>query len=181
MVTRSLAPLVVAVALATPAVAHAAAPDAGESIADLEAEIDRNAAVVERARQSALAQAQADCDTACRAFDSMRRASDRLCALDPGDRCTAARGKVRDAADKLRAACPACAAPQQQLAQPSSLPPPAPPPAGPAYGATRAEEAEATSKRGGCAGCATAPADHAELALGALGIAAIALLARRRR
>src|SRR5438067_9060264 len=44
-----------------------------------------------------------DCTSACNALASMRRATDRLCALDPGARCREARRIVDDAARKVRA------------------------------------------------------------------------------
>lgn len=58
-----------------------------------------------------LAQGDA-CGTACSALSSMERAAVHLCGLaGEGDpRCEGARTRVRSAADRVRASCPACAA-----------------------------------------------------------------------
>ena len=49
-----------------------------------------------------------DCVTACKALGSIRRASDRICALEPGPRCADARAKADDAQRRVQAACPDC-------------------------------------------------------------------------
>jgi len=114
-----------------------------------------------------------DCALACRALESMRHATERLCALDPGDRCASAKKKLDEATTHVRTACPACI---EQLDEQKAAPTPRPAeaPAG-----TNAVEAEAVHKNGGCAGCATtrAPAD----AVGPLALAGLLLLASRRR
>jgi len=51
-----------------------------------------------------------DCVTACLALDSMIRAAERLCELDPGPRCDEAQRKVDEAARRVHEACPDCAA-----------------------------------------------------------------------
>jgi MYXO-CTERM domain-containing protein len=38
----------------------------------------------------------------------MRRATERLCAMDPGDRCVRARQKLADATAHVTSACPSC-------------------------------------------------------------------------
>src|SRR5262245_17931566 len=78
-----------------PASAAAAEPD---ELKALEDEIARN--------ETALS--TEGCAVACQAFNSMQRAADRLCALDPGPRCAAARAKVKDAAGRVRTSCPEC-------------------------------------------------------------------------
>src|SRR4051812_8476758 len=50
------------------------------------------------------------CAVACRALGSMARAADRICALDPGPRCAAARAKVSEASRKVHEACAECGA-----------------------------------------------------------------------
>ena len=52
----------------------------------------------------------ADCATACQSLESMMRAADRLCQLDPGPRCNEAQRTVDEAARRVRQACPECAA-----------------------------------------------------------------------
>jgi hypothetical protein len=50
-----------------------------------------------------------DCARACKALDSMNRASERICALEPdtgtGGRCRRARERVGVAADRVRRSC----------------------------------------------------------------------------
>jgi hypothetical protein len=133
-----------------------------------------------------------DCATACRALASIRRAADKICALEPGDRCTAGRAKADDATRRVREACPECAI--------ASAPPEAPrredramtkgggsPKASEATGpgAEAAPVAQSAppseSKRGGCAGCTTTRGGPGDLAGGVLAVAALALVVARRR
>ena len=135
-----------------------------------------------------------DCATACRALASIRRAADKICALDPGDRCAAGRAKAEDATRRVRDACPECA-----IA--SARPEPAPgkeeramtkggtgskaaesPPAPSPDMATVQAGPPSESKRGGCAGCTTTSAAPGDLAGGVLaGLALAFAVARRRR
>ena len=120
------------------------------------------------------AQAMAsDCAMACRALASMNRATQRLCALDPGDRCSNARKKLDDASARVRSACPVCAEEQRGQKSATTPTPAAPPPS------ENVVEMESVQKKGGCAGCATttAPAD----AVAPLSLAGLLLLALRRR
>jgi MYXO-CTERM domain-containing protein len=133
-------------------------------------DIDSAQAEVDNDYAQALA---SDCALACRALDSMRRATERLCALDPGDRCSSAKSKLDDATKRVRTACPVCA--QEQGERKAASPPaPAPPPS-----TESVVEMESVQKKGGCAGCATAstPAD----AVGPLALAGLMLMALRRR
>jgi hypothetical protein len=86
-------------AYARPARAQAADAGAPSDIASLEDEIAR----------ARVALQTEDCATACKALSSLLRAADKLCALDPGPRCSAARAKADDATSRVRAACPDCA------------------------------------------------------------------------
>jgi hypothetical protein len=130
-----------------------------------------------------------DCPTACRALDSMRRATERLCAIEPGERCAEALRKVADAAQRVAAACPTCpeslaTAPQPHGAAKSfeasaettqaTSAPPGPHP-------TSLVASEETRKRGGCAGCTTTPWRDGSSAGILGGAVALVLLARRRR
>jgi MYXO-CTERM domain-containing protein len=144
-------------ALAQPALASGTDVDAAQ------AEVDHDYA-------QALA---SDCALACRALDSMKHATERLCALDPGDRCANAKKKLDDATTRVKTACPVCAQPLEER-KPVAAPPPAEAPATP-----NVVEAESVQKKGGCAGCATtsAPAD----AVGPMALAGLALLLVRRR
>ena len=85
-----------------------------------------------------------DCDAACRALASIRRAADKICALEQGPRCDAARAKLADATRRVHDACPDCAL----AAGPS---PPAPEPA------AEASAPPAEKERGGCRSCAETP------------------------
>jgi MYXO-CTERM domain-containing protein len=134
------------------------------------ADVDAAQAEVDRDYAQALA---GDCTLACRALDSMRHATDRLCVLDPGDRCASAKSKLADATSRVQKACPVCAEALEEK-KPVATPRPAEAPAS-------AELVQTTSvqKSGGCAGCATtgATAD----AVGPLALAGLVLLALRRR
>jgi MYXO-CTERM domain-containing protein len=140
-------------ALAQPALASGSDVDAAQ------AEVDRDYA-------QALA---SDCGLACRALESMRHATEKLCAL----RCANAKKKLDDATTRVRTACPVC--PEQlEERRPVASPPPAEAPS-----SMNAVEAASVQKKGGCAGCATtsAPAD----AVGPIALVGLALLLRRRR
>ena len=133
----------------------------------------------------AAALSTSDCATACRALASIRRSADKICALDPGERCAAGRAKADDATKRVREACPECA-----IA--TALPMPAPereeramakggshPSADSTAVAASAPQSE--SKRGGCAGCATTPTTPGDLTTAALAISALAFTLRRRK
>src|SRR5262245_19151256 len=72
----------------------ATAPDAAttmeQEVSELEAQIEREDVSL----------ATGDCASACAALASMRRAAERLCALDPGPKCSAARANVEGAASR---------------------------------------------------------------------------------
>jgi MYXO-CTERM domain-containing protein len=133
-------------------------------------DVDAAQAEVDRDYAQALA---SDCALACRALESMRHATARLCALDAGDRCANARKKLDDATTRVRAACPVCAEALEEK-KPVATPRPAEAPA-----AEELVQTESVQKKGGCAGCATAsaPADAAM----PLAFAGLFLLASRRR
>jgi hypothetical protein len=133
-----------------------------------------------------MALATADCVTACRALASIRRAADRICALDPDERCVAARAKADDATRRVHETCPECAV--------ASAPPrPSPPMAKPASkgGADSSSEVvsvQATenappseSRRGGCAGCTTSGRSPGDLGTFGLALSALAFVMRRRK
>ena len=128
----------------------------------------------------------ADCATACKALASIRRAAERICALDPDERCTAARAKADDATRRVRDACPDCAL--------ASAPIPAPKreeramgkggasPVSPAESPAQVQSAPASEapRRGGCASCTTSGTAPGDLGVAALAIAALAFALRRR-
>jgi MYXO-CTERM domain-containing protein len=119
-----------------------------------------------------------DCSVACKALESMIRSAERICELDPGERCAAAREKVAKARARVRAACPECAAAGEQAGIPEPEVEPdeyrvdtkkgAPAPAPPA------------ETGGGCASCTVGERDGGDGALLLLVIGAI-LLRRRSR
>ncbi|MBI4953070.1 MAG: hypothetical protein HY908_13635 [Myxococcales bacterium] len=171
MIARHLAPVLALLALLpASALAQPAQPEPGSEleIAALEAEL-------ESARR---ALPLGDCVLACEALASMRRAAERLCALDPGPRCAAARARVEDATRQVRAQCPDCeAALEEHPAGVTPTPPPlkAAPPA--EQVASAPPEAGA---HGGCRGCALGGGDAGALVVG-LGLALAAGLRRRTR
>jgi uncharacterized protein (TIGR03382 family) len=133
---------------------------AGNDVDVAQAEVDHDYA-------QALA---ADCGTACRALESMRRATERLCALDPGDRCARAKHALDDAGAHVKSACPECA---EALERRNALAP------ADAPASMSAVQSESVQGKRGCAGCATAsrPVDAAV----PLTIAGLVLLSLRRR
>lgn len=121
--------------------------------------------------QSAEALSTHDCVSACNALGSLKRATARLCALDPGPRCTQALSILQDATRRVHDACPQCANAALPTAPTESAPP------SPTKAAT---PLTAEHKGGGCAGCSTGHS-HGNLA-GALVFAlGFILFARRRR
>jgi MYXO-CTERM domain-containing protein len=118
-----------------------------------------------------------DCTVACKAFSSMRRATDRLCEIDPGSACAEAKSKLEDARRRVRASCPMCAVDEEPKPKTEAPPPPAPPPA--RAEAVTASAPPAESKRGGCAGCRIGGVDPGGEILFILALAA-AFLRRRR-
>ncbi|HEY6460805.1 MAG TPA: hypothetical protein VIY73_11665 [Polyangiaceae bacterium] len=136
------------------------------SVASLEAELDGD-----------YAQAMAsDCALACKALGSMRRATENLCALDPGDRCAKARERLAAATAHVKSACPECAEPlgEKEIAPRTEISPVAPPPP-----QEESASVASVSKRGGCAGCATTGTETGPMAPCAVGL--LALLGLRRR
>jgi len=129
-----------------------------------------------------------DCAVACRALASIRRAADRICALDPDTRCAAARAKAAEAAEAVRRACPACAI--DPAPTPTPTPTPMAKPVPQQEHARKADDGEssvstasappAESRRGGCAGCAVVTSSPIDARAAGLAIAALALLAVRR-
>jgi hypothetical protein len=116
-----------------------------------------------------------DCNLACRALASIRRAAERICALEPGPRCDAARAKATDATRRVQEACPECAV--EQTAGPR------------AKKATKAEEITTSAApvaesaraepKGGCRSCSTASGSN-RLGFGWLALLASGAFALRR-
>lgn len=115
--------------------APAYAADAGDEADDLARQI----------AQQGEALSTDDCTAACSALASMRRAADRLCALDPGARCRDARRIVDVASRKVRAACPQCAIAMQPGPEEGAMPV--------AKTASAPPEPQAERASGGCASC----------------------------
>jgi MYXO-CTERM domain-containing protein len=114
-----------------------------------------------------------DCAVACRALASMRRAADRICALDPGDACRTAQARVNKSAERVRAACPECVS-ALDAGERAQAPPPQVAPAVASESAPR--------KGGGCAGCAVSGhGDTPEAAFAAVALALAATIRRRKR
>jgi MYXO-CTERM domain-containing protein len=149
----------------------AAAPEAGapQSVDALQVELERDYAEA----------STGDCATACRALDSMRNATEKLCALDPGVRCANARQRLEAASAHVRTACPTCPEPLGETpaagAASTNLPPQAQPTMTESYAAV-------APRKGGCAGCAiSSAAPNARLSLGLAGLGLLACWRRRRR
>ncbi len=195
-----VAPLRAALALAlTLTATRAIAADAGREpqtaaeIATLKREVAANHGTLMRLpRAGAGAEAlSADaCATACLALRSMRRATERLCALDPGADCDDARRRTADADARVTETCPSCVADGER--REASEKPVTVTPTMDAANEARAATVQSTPaaqdsapRRGGCAGCATtsAPAErHGLSTVIALGLlAALRSRSRRRR
>jgi len=146
---------------------------AGDAIADLEKSLAEEHAAL----------STSDCTAACRALASIRRAADKICALEPGARCSAAHAKAEDATRRVREACPECAiasiTPQPERA-PAATPvmPAEPPRASSKAGTSSGPHAE--SSRGGCASCDAGGAAPGDWTAGGLAILALARVLRRR-
>jgi hypothetical protein len=181
-VTRSTA---LAFAAAFGATLLAVRPARADAIDDLEKSLAQ-----EHAQLST-----SDCSAACRALASIRRAADRICALEPGPRCTAAHSKADDATRRVRDACPECAiasvAPETPTKKPASVPvvPAEPPATAPVVRQPTNDEAVRTagaappseSRRGGCASCDAGGTSPGDWTTGVLAAAAVAQLVRRKK
>lgn len=112
-----------------------------------------------------------DCVTACKALGSIRRAAERICALEAGPRCIDARTKADDAQRRVQAACPDC---QIAAAPPKDDERRASKKGAPAEEVTANAPAAAPDRgRGGCASCST-PGDVPTGDFGVIGLAALA-------
>lgn len=106
----------------------------------------------------------ADCETACKALQSLARAAEHICAVAP-EHCQEARARVAAAREKVRAACPDCAVQFQDDRAKGEV-------------TVANESLRSAPARGGCAGCTTSGGG----ARGALfALAMLLLLARIRR
>jgi MYXO-CTERM domain-containing protein len=149
-----------------PSVVQAQTADAGTDLAAAQAEVDQD-----------YAQAMAsDCALACKALGSMKRATLRLCALDPGDRCAAAQQKLQAATAHVRASCPECAEELNEAPIGGKTTTPA------TADVQVLAAQESVQKRGGCAGCTmTSSARDGALPLGLAVLLGLLLRSRRRR
>lgn len=138
-----------------------------------------------------------NCAAACEALASMQRAAERICELEPGPRCDAARKSVEEARRRVVEACPDCLQARRegeevQANQQTPAPRPdddgsrdsleeddLPVQTGGSAAPTVAPPAE--DSRGGCAACALGRDDGDGQSLGWLGLAAAAAVMRRRR
>lgn len=165
---RSLGVVAFACAALAPGPARADGGDDGD-VGALEKQLD-----AEHASLSSLELATRDCVAACRALGSIRRAAERICALEPGQRCDSARDKAADATRRVRDACPDCAI-ATSPAEPS-------PERAVAMEAASAPQAEPP---GGCRSCGATGASSPGVDAGALVLATLAALRlagpRRRR
>jgi hypothetical protein len=159
----------------SPSVAFAA--DAGAP----EAEIDE---LMKSITHDAETLSTDDCISACKALDSMRRATGRLCSLDAGRRCAEARAKLNDATRRVHAACPVCATPEESPSPGpgSASEPPRPMGKGGTHPTADAPQAapppQAERARGGCLGCGGgSSSDQGATAI----VGALAFLFARRR
>jgi MYXO-CTERM domain-containing protein len=166
------------------------------------------AALEQAIAQASVALASPSCAVACGALGSMGRAASRICAIEPGPRCEAARDKVRDATRRVREACPECQAPsieapppapadhreQRDQVTPSPAPPPPPvstaapasppappPPAPPPPSQAESQAVAAPGKTGSCAGCVIGGEAEGAGRVGGMAALALVLLALRRR
>ncbi len=126
-------------------------------------------------QQAAQADSAQDCAIACRALESLARATRHLCELGP-EHCDEARAKLREATERVRAACPDCAA---TGATPTTEPRTAPSDQLVSAGATSTAPERG---RGGCASCTTTDsASDVASGLFAPTLTALAILALRKK
>ena len=105
-----------------------------------------------------------DCATACKALDSLARAAQHICEVAP-DQCEAAKARLKNASDRVHAACPTCEVRAEATrAAPTSE--------------TVAVAQSAPSR--GCAGCAIS-GTKGDAGLAALAILLLAGIGWRRR
>ena len=126
-----------------------------------------------------------DCSAACRALASIRRAADKICALEPGDRCTAAHAKAEDATRRVRDACPECAiasiAPEHPKAPATDTHAPVAPTSQESVTKSGGNAPPSEPGRGGCASCDAGGASPGDPSAAGLGVLALLRLLRRRR
>ena len=109
-----------------------------------------------------------DCATACKALESLSRAAQHICEVAP-DQCEAAKARLKNASDRVHAACPSCEVRAEATAQPNA----------PTTG-DHALVVQSAPEHGGCAGCAMA--SHGESAgAAAFVLSLLAGIGRRRR
>lgn len=113
------------------------------------------------------------CTTACKALDSMRRATSRLCAIDPGPSCEDAQRRTQQATERVAEVCPWCA-PAPNIGASAVTKDNTERPA-----ASAAESA--SPRRGGCAGCTTTGAPVGSALVTTSVLVLVSLLRRRRR
>lgn len=139
------------------------------------AQTEAESAWAEVQKSSAEALASKDCRVACRALESLQRATKRLCDIGP-EHCEEARAKLKDATERVRTTCPEC---EVQTVQPPKIAtqPPEPTSAGASHDQAMTEGAP--SKSGGCASCNATQADPS--VLGALALVLLALRKKSKR
>jgi len=166
MYLRAMRLTVVVAALLTPSLALAQPTTVPSESEKTWAEVQQQAAQAENTQ---------DCAIACRALESLSRATQHLCDIGP-EHCDEARAKLREATQRVRAACPECAAVRGEQPEPRVMTN-APPTAG-GTNADQAVAAESTQRGGGCAGCS---ASESSGDLVVPGLAALAILASRKK
>ena len=147
-----------------------------EEIASLEDALSRKAT-----------QLSADCGSACSTLASMGRVVARICTLDPGAHCAAARARLEEATGRVRGTCGACAIPaqddhggeKQREVMKEEAPPQPVQPVQPAVSPGEPQLAYAAPPRGGCAGCSVPGGDEGGPGA-ALAVAGLSLLLARR-
>jgi MYXO-CTERM domain-containing protein len=169
-VRRAILAVISVLALLAPRPALAVAPDAGGNLAAAQADFAADLASA----------AAADCATACRALESLRRAADAICVLDPGSPCASARADLDKSTARVRASCPDCPSAAENR-EPS--PEPSSPDAKSENGFKGAPEAPAPASappgHGGCASCTVSGAKSEPAA--PLAVAGLAVLLLRKR
>jgi MYXO-CTERM domain-containing protein len=123
-------------------------------------------------RESALENlSTSDCETACKALESLARAAQHICSVAP-EHCEEAKSRLASASDRVHAACPQCVV----------RTPPAERGEAPVVAKTEGATpvAETAPEHGGCAGCATAPGGAPLAALFGLGALLLGAGVRRR-
>jgi MYXO-CTERM domain-containing protein len=174
--TRGFAVIIVCLTMLCAAQTAAAEPPESDDAAELdslESEIEDQMSIVWPASH------ELDCRRACKALEAMLRAAERICRLDPGPRCAAAREKVAAARRHVRDQCPDCLPAREDPQRATDYEDAEAQPDSQAAPATAGPQSE--TRGAGCAACRAGRADSGQLAALGWALTLVLVLALRRR